>query len=196
MNFGRAFTKIFYREASKVVDQRMKDKRLERHLQELEAKYAEEQKQNEVIHQQKVKRLEHKIEITEDYLRNEVKVLELFERKKKTIKKWFYQNYWLKTISERRPANYSEIKMTDEQKRELLNKLKLKPKHYVPHGILNELTEDATLEFIIENTSVIKELRERQDKEGYNLYIANHGIRTSTTICFGLVIKDDAKQPF
>ena len=194
------FAKIFYKEVANVVDQKNKQKTKDKQSKKIQSEYAEKHRQNDIILSKKIEFLQEKIDIAEIYLRNEVDVLGMFEQNKEFIETWFYQNHWLKTLNERLvPANFGEIKMHPEQKRELLKRLQLRPEQYVQHGILPTLTEDKTLEFIIEHTPVIEELRKAQDEKGYRLYVANHytdKYRKDITICFGLVINDDAVQPF
>jgi hypothetical protein len=203
MNIGKAFTKIFYREASKYIDQRAKQSRKDKHVQEVQAKYAEERRQNEIILREKIKFLQDKIDIAELYLRNEVKIHEEFEKRKKSIENWFYHNYWLKTISERQIARYTKkytnIYLSIKSKEELLNNLQLNRKHYVTDGYSSNKSEDTTLVFIIEHTPVIEELKNKLDKEGYQLLIYNDYTSygsINTSIYFCLIIKEDAKQPF
>ncbi|MBT2697239.1 hypothetical protein J7E79_07420 [Bacillus sp. ISL-40] len=200
MNFGKAFAKIFYKEASKVIDQRVRQRAKEQHIEKIHAEYAEKNRQNEIIRKEKVRFLQEKIDIAEDYLRNKVDILGIVEKKKKLIQSWFYQNHWLKTVDERKvAANYSGIKITPAQRKELLRRLDLKKSQYVQHGVLSDLTENSTLEFIVEHTPVVEELRQKQALEGYSLYIASHYndySRRELNLCFGLVIKDNAKQPF
>lgn len=199
MGFEKMFSKIFYKEVSKYVDQRAKQKKKDREINKI---HTEKHRQNQKIHDEKVRIFQDKIDIADDYLQKEVNILNEFKKNEAMIERFFTKNHWLKSVQQRSPrANFSLITLTTYQREDLLKKLQLTPRLYVQQDLysLGKPTRDTTLEFIILNTPTIKKLSALQDLKGYRLYITTHiasSKQGTRTICFGLLIKDDAKQPF
>lgn len=199
MGFEKMFSKIFYKEVSKYVDQQAKQKKKNREINKI---HTEQHRQNQKIQDEKVRIFQDKIDIADDYLQKEVNILYEFKKNEAMIDRFFTKNHWLKSVQQRNPpANFSLITLTTYQREDLLKKLQLTPRLYVQKDLytLGKPTRDSTLEFIILNTPIIKKISALQDLKGYRLYIATHIAsrkQGTLTICFGLVIKDDAKQPF
>lgn len=128
------------------------------------------------IHNEKMKLLKEKIAIADYFLRNEINILERFETRKEAIEKWYHQYYYLKEEPKyftKTSVTYKYISLTLEETSELVESLNLTKEHYIPDKD-SDFNKEAAIQFIIEQSPVIKELKEIQKNRGYNLSIDFH----------------------
>jgi len=128
------------------------------------------------IYNEKMKLLKEKIIIADCFLRNEINIVERFELKKEAIERWFHQYYYLKEEPRyftKTSVTYNYISLTLKETDKLVESLNLTKEHYIP-GRDSNFNKEATIQFIIEQSPVVKELKEIQKNRGYNLSIDFH----------------------
>jgi len=188
-----------YNLISKGVDANASERVKAERVQKIQAEYDERHKKDEIILARRRQKFQDKINIVDNYLNNIVNIKLIFENAIDTIDKWFDLNHWQKTSYERRSScpNYAKIKLTVEQRDELKELLSIQPDDYVQQNpFYSEKSEDSTLVYLIENSSVAEELRRFLTHRNYSLYIDTHYdsiIGGATTICFGLTLIDGNK---
>lgn len=135
------------------------------------------------IYNEKMKLLKEKIIIADSFLRNEINIVERFEEKKENIEKWFHQYYYLKEEPKyftKTSVTYKYISLTSKETNELVESLSLTKEHYIP-GRESNFNKEAAIQFIIEQSPVVKELKEIQKNRGYMLSIDFHFINYQNT---------------
>jgi len=145
----------------------------------------------ERINLEKMELLKAKIDVADEFLRNDVNIIKRFDSRKDAIEKWFHQYFYLKEepkyFTQSSVVNNS-ISLTITETILLGELLNLKTEYYIPHRG-KDPSKEATMLFIIENCPVIKELTTIQKSRGYRLSIDFHLVnhqKKSVVICFGL----------
>lgn len=175
--FSKMFSKILYKEMSKYVDAKAKQRRMNERL-DAQRRLDEEERQKEerILNERKIE-FADKVRIADSYLREVVDLEQLIYNKMDKIHEHF-KRVWLSKNSiekehHRFPPSYDYIFLTTPQFTELLNKLEIL-QQYQKAAYLS-VPQIKTLLFILQNTEVIEPINKKLAELNYKIGEAKLG---------------------